>query len=496
MTEPPVRSATGVPGLDEVLHGGLLAGRLYLIDGNPGAGKTTLALQYLLEGRAAGERCLYVTLSESAAELAAGARSHGWSMDGIEVVEIIADDSQLTGEEQLTMYHPAEVELSETTRRLLDAVERYRPQRMVLDSLSELRLLAQSSLRYRQQILALKQFFAGRNCTTLFLDDRTSEASDLQLQSIAHGVISLDSRTPSYGHTLRQVQVLKFRGSDFYSGYHDFRIRAGGLEVFPRLTASEHRIRFVRDSLSSGVPALDKLLGGGIDRGTSTLMMGPPGTGKSTVAFQFAAAAAARGDHATVFAFEESRSVLLSRATSLGIRFAQGGGPGEVLVRQIDPTEVTPGEFSCLVRREVELGHARVVVIDSLNGYMNAMPEDRILAAQLHELLSYLNNRGVATFIVAAQRGTIGSELISQVEASYLADAIVMFRLFEHGGGLKKAISIVKKRSGPHEESIRQLWMDSSGVHVGEPLMGLRGVLTGVPTEIREDEGNESSATL
>src|SRR5690606_3353679 len=252
MTEPPVRSATGVPGLDEVLHGGLLAGRLYLVDGNPGAGKTTPALQYLLEGRAAGERCLYVTLSESAAELAAGACSHGWSMDGIEVVEIIADDSQLAGEEQLTMYHPAEVELSETTRRLLDAVERYRPQRMVLDSLSELRLLAQSSLRYRRQILALKQFFAGRNCTTLFLDDRTSEVSDLQLQSIAHGVISLDSRTPGYGRALRQLQILKFRGSDFSSGYHDFRILAGGLMVFPRLTASEHRTNFVGDSLSSG----------------------------------------------------------------------------------------------------------------------------------------------------------------------------------------------------------------------------------------------------
>lgn len=488
------RSRTGVPGLDEVLHGGLLSGRLYLVDGNPGAGKTTLAIQYLLEGVRAGERCLYVTLSESRAELVAGARSHGWSMDGIEIVEIIADAGELAGEEQLTMYHPAEVELSETTRKLLDAVEEYRPQRMVLDSLSELRLLAQGSLRYRRQILALKQFFAGRNCTILFLDDRTTEESDLQLQSIAHGVVSLDSRTPAYGHSLRQLQILKFRGSGFRSGYHDFRILPGGLEVFPRLTASEHRASFERASLSSGVPELDALLGGGIDRGTSTLMMGPPGTGKSTVALQFAAAAAARGDHAAAFIFEESRPVLLSRADNLGIRVVEGRGPGELFVRQVDPTELMPAEFTWMVRREVEDHHARVVVIDSLNGYLHAMPENRILSAQLHELLAYLNNRGVATFIVAAQRGTIGSELVTQVEASYLADVIVMFRLFEHEGKLKKAISVVKKRSGPHEESIRQLWLDSGGVHVGEPLMRLRGVLSGVPTEIREDDSGESSS--
>lgn len=488
------RSPTGVPGLDEVLHGGLLSGRLYLVDGNPGAGKTTLAIQYLLEGLRAGERCLYVTLSESEAELVAGARSHGWSMDGIEIVEIIADARELASEEQLTMYHLAEVELSETTRKLLDAVEAYRPQRMVLDSLSELRLLAQGSLRYRRQVLALKQFFAGRNCTTLFLDDRTTEDSDLQLQSIAHGVISLDSRTPAYGHSLRQLQILKFRGSGFRSGYHDFRILPGGLEVFPRLTASEHRASFDRDSLGSGVAELDKLLGGGIDRGTSTLLMGPPGTGKSTVALQFAAAAAANGDHAAAFIFEESRPVLLGRAASLGIPVAEGQGRGEIFVRQIDPTEVMPGEFTWMVRKEVEDRDARVVVIDSLNGYLHAMPEDRILSAQLHELLAYLNNRGVATFIVAAQRGTIGSELGSQVEASYIADVIIMFRLFEHEGKLKKAISVVKKRSGPHEESIRQLRLDSDGVHVGEPLRGLRGVLTGVPTEIGEEDSGRSSS--
>ncbi len=487
------RSATGVPGLDEVLHGGLLAGRLYLIDGNPGAGKTTLALQYLLEGVRSGERCLYVTLSETNEELAAGAQSHGWSMDGIEVVEIIADDRQLAADEQLTMYHPSEIELSETTRRLLDAVESHRPQRMVLDSLSEVRLLAQSSLRYRRQILALKQFFAGRDCTVLLLDDRTSESSDLQLQSIAHGVISLGVCTPPYGRALRQLQVMKFRGSDFMSGFHDSRIRPGGLEVFPRLRAVRHGRDFPRETVRSGVEELDMLLGGGIDRGTATLMMGPPGTGKSSVALQFAAAAAARGDHAVVFVFEEVKRILLDRGAALGMTIAEGTGPGEILVHQIDPTEITPGEFVHLVRDEVEYNEARVIVIDSLNGYLNALPADRYLTAQLHELIAYLNNHGVATFLVAAQRGAIGNDLASDIEASYLADAIFLFRMFEHEGKVKKAVSVVKKRSGRHEESIRQMWFDASGIHLSEPLMRLRGVLTGVPIEIDEDDGKQDA---
>ena len=484
MTLPEIaRSQTGVPGLDDVLNGGLIAGRLYLLDGNPGAGKTTLALQYLLEGARAGERCLYVTLSETRDELAAGARSHGWTMDGIEVVELIADAGDLDGDEDLTMYHPSEVDLTETTRKVLEAITRHKPQRMVFDSLSEFRLLAQSSLRYRRQILALKQFFVGRDCTVLLLDDRTAEGPDLQLQSIAHGVLSLDNASPPYGRSLRHLQVVKFRGSDFRSGYHDFAIRHGGLEVYPRLAAREHLTRFTRDAVPSGVHDLDALFGGGIDRGTSTLLIGPPGTGKSTVALQYACAAAGRGDHAAVFAFEETRALLLARAEGLGMHLREGSGPGEVLVRQIDPAEIAPGEFAHQVRQSVERDGARIVVIDSLNGYLNAMPDEQFLTAQLHEMLSYLNNAGVATFLVAAQSGMMGGNMRSPVDASYLADTVVLLRMFEHAGKVKKAISVLKKRSGAHEETIRQIWFDGQGIHLSEPLMNLRGVMSGIPLD-------------
>lgn len=478
------RASFGVDGLDNVLQGGLIRGRLYLLDGNPGAGKTTLALQYLREGVRLGETCLYVTFSETKEELAAGARSHAWSLDGVEILEIIASEDELDGQAEITMYHPSEVELTRTTRKVLEAIERMRPERMVLDSLSELRLLAQSSLRYRRQILALKQYFIGRKCTVLLLDDRTAEGPDLQLQSIAHGVISLNQRSPTYGQSQRQLQIVKFRGSDFRSGFHDFAIRTGGLEVFPRLTASEHRSDFERTPIPSGVLALDDLLGGGVDRGTSTLLVGPPGSGKSTVAIQYAVAAAARGGHAAIFAFDESRSILLARSRGLGLEMREGRGPGEVMIRQVDPAEIALGEFAQLVRSSVQQDHAEVVVIDSLNGYLNAMPEDQFLNAQLHKLLSFLNNEGVATFLVVAQGGLVGGNLRAPVDESYLADAVVMLRMYEHLGDVKKAISVVKKRSGAHEESIRQLWFDAQGIHLSEPLRQLRGVLTGVPVEV------------
>ena len=478
------RLRTGVVGLDDVLHEGLIGGRLYLIDGNPGAGKTTLALQFLREGVRNGDRCLYVTLSETREELQAGAASHGWDLAGIEVLELVADESELDGEEHITMFQPSEIELTETTRKVIREVERLQPQRMVLDSLSEVRLLAQSSLRYRRQILALKQFFVGRQCTVLLLDDRTAEGADMQLQSIAHGVISLNHQAPVYGRTMRQLQVVKFRGSDFRSGFHDFAIRQGGLHVFPRLTAAEHMTDFDRTPIKSGVEALDTLLGGGVDRGTTTLLIGPPGSGKSTVALQYAAAAAARGDHAAVFAFDESRSILLSRMSGLGIPIHEGTAPGQVYVRQIDPAEVSPGEFVELVRSAVERDQARVVIIDSLNGYLNAMPSDRYMTAQLHELLSYLHNHGVATFLVVAQSGMMGANMRSPVDASYLADAVVMLRMYEHLGNVKKAISVLKKRNGSHEESIRQIWFDERGIHLSPPLSNLRGVLAGVPVEL------------
>jgi len=491
--KPEDRAPLGVGGLDDVLQGGLVRGRLYLLDGNPGAGKTTLAVQYLLEGVRVGERCLYVTLSETKEELAAGARSHGWSLESIEVLELIASEEELDGQAEITMYHPGEVELTNTTRQVLEAIERIRPDRMVLDSLSELRLLAQSSLRYRRQILALKQFFIGRKCTVLLLDDRTAEGPDLQLQSIAHGVISLDHRAPAYGQALRQLQVVKFRGSNFRSGFHDFAIRKGGLEVFPRLTAAEHEIDFERTAIPSGVVALDELLGGGVDRGTSTLLVGPPGSGKSTVAVQYAAAAAARGEHAAIFAFDESRSILLARSKGLGLRVREGRGPGRVMVRQIDPAEISPGEFAQLVRKSVQEDQAQVVVIDSLNGYLNAMPEDQFLTAQLHELLSFLNNQGVATFLVVAQSGLMGGNMRAPVDASYLADAVVMLRMYEHLGKVKKAISVLKKRSGAHEEAIRQIWFDAEGIHLSEPLIQLRGVLTGVPVEVAAPAGGQGA---
>jgi circadian clock protein KaiC len=490
------RLATGVPGLNGIMRGGLIPGRLYLLDGDPGAGKTTFSLQYLLDGLSAGEKCLYVTLSETREELAAGAASHGWSLDGIEVVELLADADDLDGDGELTMLNPSEVELTETVRKVLEAVERIQPTRMVFDSLSELRLLAQSSLRYRRQILALKQFFVGRNCTVLLLDDRTAEGPDMQLHSIAHGVISLEFKAPTYGKVRRELQILKFRGSDFASGFHDFVIEAGGIEVFPRLVASDHLADFERSVIASGVESLDTLLGGGIERGTSTLLIGPPGCGKSTIAFQYAAAATARGNHAAAFIFDETKGALLARSKGLGIHFTEGEGPGELLIRQVDPAEISPGEFAHIVRESVEHQNARVVIIDSLNGYLNAMPHTGYLTSQLHELLSYLNNKGIATFLVVAQNGLMGNNMVSPIDASYLADTVVVLRYFEHTGMVKKAISVLKKRTGAHEESIREMWFEDDGIHLSSPLLGLRGILTGVPIDIRADNAHIDSSAL
>ena len=478
------RSKTGIAGLDDILNGGLIPNRLYLVEGDPGAGKTTLSLQYLRAGAAAGERCLYITLSETKEELTAGAESHGWSLDGIDIVELIADEKELDADEQLTMYHPSEVELTETTQKVLDAVQRINPSRVVFDSLSEMRLLAQSSLRYRRQVLALKQFFIGRKATVLLLDDRTSEGSDLQLQSIAHGVITLEQLAPVYGAARRRLRVMKFRGTSFRAGYHDFSILNGGVVVYPRLVAAEHDTPFDRSRIKSGVTALDALLGGGPDRGTSTLLLGPAGSGKSTIAVQYAVAAAARGDHAVIFAFDESIATLEARTRDLGIELVRGRNAGQIRVQQVDPAELSPGEFAHLVREAVEKDSARVVVIDSLNGYIHSMPEEHFLTAQLHELLSYLGRKGVTTLMVVAQHGLMGANMQSPIDTSYLADSVVLLRFFEYDGKVKKAISVVKKRSGTHEESIRELRFNEKGIHLSEPLSEFHGILTGVPQKV------------
>jgi circadian clock protein KaiC len=477
-----VCAATGVQGLDEVLAGGFNVNRLYLVEGVPGSGKTTLALQFLIEGARLGERVLYVTLSETAEELHAVARSHGWSLDGIEVRELVPSEESLHPDEQYTMFHPSEVELSETTRTILADVERLRPSRVVFDSLSEMRLLAGNPLRYRRQILALKQFFAGRNCTVILLDDLTSADRDLQVQSIAHGVLRLEQLFPEIGVERRRLLVIKYRAMHFRGGYHDYIIRRGGLTVFPRLAARKAVRRRESVRIASGVPGVDHLLGGGLEKGTSTLVIGAPGTGKSTLAAQFVATAAGGGARGAMFVFDESVNTLFLRTIAMGIDLEKHVDNGRVFVQQIDPVEMSPGELSHAIRHQVEDRGAQVIVIDSLNGYLNAMPEERFLVIQLHELLSYLGQAGVATLLIGAHNGLIGAQMVAPVEVSYLADAIILMRYFEAEGEVRQAISVLKKRGGAHERTIREFTLGSDGIHVGEPLRNFRGVLTGVPT--------------
>lgn len=472
---------TGIEGLDDILGGGFTPNRLYLIEGNPGSGKTTLALQFLLEGAARGERGLYVTLSETKEELNGVARSHGWSLDALAICELIPDEESLRPDAQPRMFHPAEVELGETTQQVLKEVERAQPTRIVFDSLSEMRLLAQNALRYRRQILALKQFFTGRQCTVLLLDDRTSEVTDLQLQSIAHGVVTLEHLAPEYGAERRRLRIVKLRGARFRGGYHDFKIERGGLAVFPRLIAAEHHQTFTPTPSSSGMSSLDALMGGGLDRGTSTLLMGPAGSGKSSIAIQYVTASAARGEAASVFTFDESLGTLLARSAGLGMDLQSHIESGRVHVKQVDPAELSPGEFADAVRQAVERNGARVVVIDSLNGYLQAMPEERFLIIQLHELLTYLGQQGVVTLLIVAQHGLLGNNMQSPVDASYLADAVVLLRYFESRGQLHRAVAVVKKRSGAHEATLREFRLSAQGLHVGEPLKEFQGILTGTP---------------
>jgi len=472
---------TGIPGFDSILCGGLTPDRLYLLEGAPGAGKTTIALQFLREGAARGEPVLYVTLSESDEELRGVAESHGWDLDGITIQEILPSPGALRSEEQYTVFHPAEVELGDTIDRILAKFEEIQPRRVVFDSLSELRLLSEKSLRYRRQILALKQFFSGRKCTVLLLDDMSGTRHDLQVQSIAHAVIRLEHFHSDYGATRRRLVVLKFRGKEFHGGFHDYRIVRGGLRVYPRLQASDQHRFEPLERLPSGLRELDDLMGGGLEKGTSTLFVGAPGTGKSTLSVQFALSAARRGEVASLFLFDESISTLRSRCMGMGMDMTPFLENGRIRLRQVDPGEMSPGELVDLIRREVLEQKSSVVVIDSLNGYLNAMPDDRFLIVQLHELLNFLGQAGVSTLLVGAQHGVIGTQMQTPVDASYLADAIVMLRFFEAEGEVRQAISVVKKRGGAHERSIRSFRLDSDGVHVGDVLRGFRGILTGVP---------------
>jgi circadian clock protein KaiC len=486
-SDEPETISTGNVGLDDILAGGFDADRVYLIEGRPGTGKTTLALQFLLEGVRQKERCLYVTLSESERELRAVVSRHGWTLVGIDVFELVPPEASLDPAQELTLFHPVELELSETTKNILDRVGEVNPTRVVFDSLSEMRLLAQSSLRYRRQILALKNFFAGRRCTVMLLDDLSSNDHDLQLHSIAHGVITLEQLSLDYGAERRRLRVVKMRGMKYRGGYHDFTIATGGLAIYPRLVAAEHHKAFLGELTSTGSFELDALLGGGIERGTSMLLIGGAGVGKSSIALTCAMAAAARGELVGVFAFDEGLGTVFARASGLGMPLQTHVDSDQIRVQQIDPAEMSPGEFAHLVRHSVEHDGVRVVIIDSLNGYMNAMPEERFLVLQMHELLSTLNQLGVITILVLAQHGLMGP-MQTPLDISYLSDAVLMLRYFEAEGRVRRAISVVKKRSGAHEDAIREFRLTAEGVKVGPPLTQFQGILSGVPS-FRGDAG-------
>ncbi len=471
--------ATGVPGLDNILNGGLQPGRVYLVEGTPGTGKTTLSLQFLLAGMQAGQAGLYVTLSESAAELKVVAESHGWSVDALQIFEMVSDEG-LDPEQEQSVLHPAELELGEATRAIMARVESVQPVRVVFDSLSELRLLAQSPLRYRRQVLALKQFFNQRRCTVLLLDDRSSERGDLQLHSVAHGVILLEQLLLEYGAERRRLRVMKLRGTAFRGGWHDYNIERGGLVAFPRLIASEHQSTFTSDPVSSGAAGLDALLGGGLLPGTNTLLTGPSGAGKTSTAIAAVVAAMRRGERAAYFLFDEGLPTLLTRSKGIGLDLRPHIESDMLLIRQIDPAEMSPGEFAGSVRDATEREGCRVIVIDSLNAYLQSMPGEKFLLLQMHELLAFLNHRGVITLMILAQHGLTG-DVRSDVDLSYLADNVVLMRYFEVNGVVRKAISVVKTRTLQHEPTIREFTFSHAGLMVGPPLKGFHGVLTGSP---------------
>lgn len=467
-------------GLDEICGGGLPRACMYLVEGAPGVGKTTAAMQFLLEGVRQGERCLYVTLSETRAELAKVARSHGWSLEGIEIVELSDVEHALGAKSKTTLFHANEFELDELMRLLMTKVDEGRPERVVIDSLSELRLLTQSALRFRRQILTLKHRLAEAGCTVLMLDDRSGQDRDSQIHSIVHGAILLSAARLGYGVFRRYLSVTKLRATKFREGNHDYLIHKGGLEVFARLVAAEHVSTHEKRTGSSGNARLDALVGGGLHYGTSNLLIGPAGSGKSTVAMMYAHAAAARGEHVRYYTFDETVATMLGRAKAMGIEFAPLLDAGRIHIEQVDPAEISPGELAHRIRRSVETENTSMVVLDSLNGYVNAMPQEEFMHLHLHELVTYLNQQGVMTLMILAQHGLLGP-MGTPVDVSYLADSVIVFRYFEALGEIRKAVLVVKKRSGPHESAVRELKMTKKGIELGEPLAQFQGVMTGVP---------------
>jgi len=481
-------AATGIAGLDDILGGGLKRDRVYLLEGSPGTGKTTAALSFLMAGAAAAEKTLYVTLSETEEELRDTAASHGWSLDGVDVFELAPPENLLDEQQQQSLLYSSDLELGETTRLILDAVERAKPTRVVIDSLSEIRLLAQSSLRYRRQVLALKHYFARHGATVALLDDLTADVADKTVHSVAHGVIRLEELAPEYGAERRRVRITKYRGRKFRGGYHDFTIKTGGLEVYPRLVSSEHRTVFDRKPLPSDEPGLDGLLGGGVERGSSCLILGPAGTGKSLLTLLFATAAIRRGERVALFVFDEELGLLFQRTKAFGLNLEALRAKGDLIIEQVDAAELSPGEFTARVRACVARSGARTIILDSLNGYQAAMPEEHNLLLHIHELLQYLNRQGATTFLTVAQHGLVG-EMRSPVDVTYLADTVLLLRYFEAAGQVRRAISVVKKRAGRHERTIREYEINDRGVSLGEPLTQFQGVLRGVPTFVGSASG-------
>jgi circadian clock protein KaiC len=476
------KASTGVPGLDDILGGGLMTGHVFLLEGTPGTGKTTIALRFLLEGSQAGETCLYITLSETDAELRAGAASHGWTLDdNITVFELVPPETLLDEGRQQSLLYSSELELGETTKSIVEVFERVKPSRVVLDSLSEIRLLAQSSLRYRRQLLALKHYFARHSATVLMLDDRTSELSDKTAHSIVHGVIHLEELAPNYGAERRRVRIVKYRGTRFRGGFHDFTIQTGGAVVFPRLRAVEHRLKFDHQQVSSGIAELDAILGGGLERGTSTLVLGPAGTGKSLFTLQFLWASLKRGEKAAMFVFDEELGLLFTRSRALGYDLEAVQNEGILHIEQLDAAEISPGEFAFRVRTITDELSVASVVIDSLNGYQAAMPDESSLVLHIHELLQYLNRRGKNTFLTVAQHGLVG-DMITPVDVTYVADTVILLRYFEASGEVRRAVSVIKKRAGGHENTIREYRIGGSGLTIGPPLIEFQAVLHGIPT--------------